>query len=101
MKLMAMLALILVCLLFIARGICALIVAGRKISKSGVEEATLKHLELLGYQVRDVVSGFTGVVTSISFDLYGCVQGLVTPPVIEKEGKKSGDSGWFDTKRLV
>ena len=35
------------------------------------------HFELLGYKVKDSVTGFTGVVTSISFELYGCVQALV------------------------
>lgn len=57
------------------------------------------HLKLLGFRVRDVVTGFAGVVTSISFDLYGCVQAIVTPDV-GKDGKQP-DAAWFDTKRLV
>ncbi len=55
------------------------------------------HLALLGFKVRDAVTGFTGVVSSISFDLYGCVQAIVTPT--QKDGKCE-DSKWFDTKRL-
>jgi hypothetical protein len=57
-----------------------------------------EHLALLGYKVRDVVTGFGGVVSSITFDLYGCVQGLVTPEK-DKEGKL-GEPFWFDVKRL-
>jgi hypothetical protein len=56
-------------------------------------------LNLLGYKVRDSVTGFTGVVTSISFDLYGCIQGIVYPE-IDKDGK-IGDQMWFDVKRLI
>ncbi len=58
-----------------------------------------KHFELLGYKVKDSVTGFTGVVTSISFELYGCVQALVHGG-IDKDGKVI-DQCWFDSKRLV
>jgi len=36
-----------------------------------------KHLEMLGKEGFDVVTGFDGVITSVSFDLYGCVQAVV------------------------
>ena len=55
-------------------------------------------MQLLGLKVREVVTGFSGVVTSVSFDLYGCVQALVSPGV--KDGKL-GDQVWFDVKRLM
>lgn len=58
-----------------------------------------EHLNLLGFKVRDVVTGFTGVVSSISFDLYGCIQAIVTPEFDPKNAKI--DSRWFDVKRLV
>ena len=45
-----------------------------------------KHLGLLGMKVIDKVTGFEGVVSSICFDLYGCVQATVTPPK-DDEGK--------------
>ena len=32
------------------------------------------HLSLLGFRALDIVSGFEGTVTSVSFELYGCVQ---------------------------
>jgi hypothetical protein len=58
-----------------------------------------EHLKLLGFKVKDVVSGLEGVVTSISFDLYGCVQAVVSRPT-NKDGEIP-ESRWFDTKRLV
>lgn len=60
-----------------------------------------EHLELLGLKVRDVVTGLAGVVTSVSFDVSGCIQGLVVPEV-DKNAKESGHDAarWFDTKRL-
>lgn len=50
-----------------------------------------KHLNLLGMKVEDKVTGFKGVVSSISFDLYGCVQAIVNPGA-DKDGKLRG--GW-------
>lgn len=57
-----------------------------------------KHLGLLGHAVEDRVSGFSGIVASVSFDLYGCIQLVVTPRV-GADGK-NGDSQWFDVSRL-
>jgi hypothetical protein len=57
-----------------------------------------KHLSLLGMKVRDRVIGFEGVVSSLSFDLYGCVQAVVSP-VVDKEGKPR-EALWFDVARL-
>jgi hypothetical protein len=60
-----------------------------------------ENLKLLGFKAKDVVTGFTGVVTSISFDLYGCVQALLAPECKEgKEGKEYPESRWFDLKRM-
>ena len=57
-----------------------------------------KHVDLLGQHARDKVTGFVGVVDSISFDLYGCVQAVVRPPAKDGEVK---DGRWFDVHRLV
>ena len=57
-----------------------------------------KHFELLGKPARDIVTGFEGVVTSLSFDLYGCVQGVITPKADAKEGIRDGH--WFDVTRI-
>lgn len=57
-----------------------------------------EHLKLLGMRVEDKVTGATGVVTSVGFDLYGCVQAVVNPG-LDKDGKQK-DSHWFDIARL-
>jgi len=57
-----------------------------------------KHLDLLGMKVEDKVTGFKGVVASVSFDLYGCIQAIVNPGIGE-DGKLM-DQAWFDINRL-
>jgi hypothetical protein len=57
-----------------------------------------KHLDLLGHYAEDRVTGAKGVVTSISFDLFGCIQALVHPG-LDKDGKLQ-DRLWFDVCRL-
>lgn len=57
-----------------------------------------KHLNMLGLKVEDRVTGFKGVVTSVGFDLYGCVQAVVNPGT-DRDGKTQ-DSSWFDIARL-
>ena len=58
-----------------------------------------KHVALLGMKVRDKVSGFHGVVSSVAFDLYGCVQVVIDPPV-DKDGTRR-DGHWFDVSRIT
>ena len=57
-----------------------------------------QQLSLLGYKVRDKITKREGVITSISFDLFGCCQAIINPG-IDKDGKQI-DSFWFDTNRL-
>lgn len=57
-----------------------------------------QHLNILGYKVKDRVTGFTGVASSVGFDLYGCVQVIVNPG-LNNEGKL-GEQCWFDIGRL-
>lgn len=57
-----------------------------------------KHFDVLGYKVEDMVTGFEGVITTVSFDLYGCIQ-VVVDPGLDKDGKPM-DSKWFDIARL-
>lgn len=59
-----------------------------------------EHFALLGHHVKDLVTGFSGVVTGICFDLYGCVQAVVTPR-FDLKPEKEVDSRYFDLKRLV
>lgn len=60
------------------------------------------HTSLLGWTVKDKVTGFRGVVTHIGIDLYGCVQAIVHPrAVAERDGsQKLEESRWFDLARL-
>lgn len=63
-------------------------------------QMTMKeHFALLGYSVRDKLTGRAGVVVSISFDISGCVQALLSAPA-DKDGKTDGSQWWCDTKRL-
>lgn len=52
----------------------------------------------LGRKVEDKATGHLGIVTSVSFDLYGCVQVLVSPQA--KNGELNV-SLWFDIERLA
>ncbi len=56
------------------------------------------HIELLGLKAKDSVTGYSGVITTVSFDLYGCVQAVITPPV-NKDGEIQ-NGNWFDVTRL-
>jgi len=58
-------------------------------------EETIQYLGLRG---RDKVTGFDGTVSSVCFDLYGCVQLALAPPV-DKDGKLP-TSHWFDVHRI-
>ncbi len=59
-----------------------------------------KHLDLLGYEVKDKVSNYTGVVISMSFDLYGCIQADVRPKELTKEDGTMRPGLWLDVSRL-
>ena len=60
--------------------------------------AVQKHVQMLGLRVKDKVTGFAGTVSSVSFDLYGCVQAVVQPDV-DNDGKPR-DGMWCDVARL-
>jgi len=57
-----------------------------------------KYLDLLGLPVTDKVSGLKGIITSVSFDLYGCIQAIVHPG-LDKDGKLA-EPIWLDIARL-
>ncbi len=57
-----------------------------------------EYFKILGHTVKDRVTGFSGTAASLCFDLYGCVQIVITPPV--GEDGKIGDGHWFDAKRI-
>lgn len=55
-------------------------------------------IALLGTTMKDRVTGQSGMVASVSFDAYGCVQAWLTGKV-GKDGK-AAESMWLDVKRL-
>lgn len=57
-----------------------------------------EHLTLLGKEAEDKVTKFKGVISSLSFELYGCVQAVLTPKVGKDGEIKEGC--WFDVTRL-
>lgn len=57
-----------------------------------------QHLDLLGKKAKDRITGVEGVITSVSFDLYGCVQCTLNRGV-DKDGKPY-DVFWFDIGRM-
>lgn len=57
-----------------------------------------RHINLLGYKAKDKVTGFSGTVDSVCFDLYGCIQ-ISLKPGVDKDGKIP-DGFWFDVTRL-
>lgn len=52
---------------------------------------------LLGLEVEDKVTGVKGIVISVSFDLFGCIQALVNPKAVNNVKQ---ELYWFDTNRL-
>lgn len=53
----------------------------------------------LGKKVEDKISKRKGIVTSVCFDLYGCIQVVVDEQKLDKEGKAM-TFGWVDINRL-
>jgi hypothetical protein len=56
-----------------------------------------KQMKFLGLKVQDKVTGFTGIVSTMSFDLYGCIQAWISP--MAKDGELK-EGRWFDVTRL-
>jgi hypothetical protein len=53
----------------------------------------------LGMKVKDVITGFAGIVTGFTEYISGCKQALVVPPVGSDGSYKDGQ--WFDRDRLA
>lgn len=54
--------------------------------------------KFMGKEVKDKITGATGTVTAIDIELYGCIQGLVTPK--NKEDGTRPETYWYDVTRL-
>ena len=59
-----------------------------------------QFIDLLGYRAKDKITGFTGVISSVCFDLYGCIQVCLTQPVDDKGQIPERANSWFDTNRV-
>ncbi|RLE24687.1 MAG: hypothetical protein DRJ50_04285, partial [Actinobacteria bacterium] len=57
-----------------------------------------KAIDLLGFRVRDVITNIEGVATSVSFDLYGCIQIVLDRGYDEKNERI--ETPWLDLVRL-
>ncbi len=55
--------------------------------------------ECLGMNARDIVTGFSGIVTSYCQYLTGCTQVSITPMCAANDGKLP-DTQWFDIQRV-
>lgn len=56
-------------------------------------------VNLLGYEGKDRITKQSGVISSIAFDLYGCIQVLLTPLKVENNTDIKVQ-GWFDINRI-
>lgn len=56
-------------------------------------------IQLLGNRGKDLVTGQEGVITSVSFDLFGCIQVILNPG--KQPDGKLGDCSWYDRNRIV
>lgn len=56
-------------------------------------------IELLGIKATDKVTGMKGIITSACFDLYGCIQVILTPYADEKNAVAEGR--WLDVNRIT
>ena len=57
------------------------------------------RIELLGFEGKDRITGIVGVIDSLSFDLYGCVQVSVRQRSVKDDGEMP-KGYWFDVTRV-
>lgn len=56
------------------------------------------YMDLMGKTAVDKVTGYKGIVTCVTFDLYGCTQVVLTPPM--KEDMTTNSGKYFDLNRI-
>ena len=59
----------------------------------------IRHIELLGCNAKDRITDLEGVIESVCFDLYGCIQASIKPTKLDKDGCIQ-DGYWVDVTRL-
>jgi len=68
-------------------------------SNYGAKAASRLFKIKMGAKVKDVITGFVGVVTARTEWLSGCVRYLVSPQKLDKEGKPV-EGQWIDEQQL-
>ncbi len=58
----------------------------------------MTNKSMLGYIVKDIVTGFQGTVTGVVSYLTGCDQFLIQPKI--KSGNEFIEARWFDENRI-
>lgn len=61
----------------------------------------MKRHSLMGTQVKDLITGVTGMVTAVTQYITGCDQLLVSVPPDPEKPNVMPDSIWLDDSRLV
>lgn len=64
-----------------------------KATRFADESIVAAGIDLLGYEYSQIMTGFIGNATIVSFDLYGCIEVGLQPPV-DKDGKNQ-DARWI------
>lgn len=59
---------------------------------------SIEYIKLLGSLAKDRITDYEGVITSVSFDLYGCIQVVLAQRKIDEKGENC--VRWFDINRL-
>jgi len=54
----------------------------------------------LGYEAKDMITGFKGIVTSVTQWMTGCDRLLIQPQDLDKDGKPV-DASWFDENQVI
>lgn len=55
------------------------------------------YMQWLGYEAKDLVTGFEGIIECVNFDLYGCVQYIVRS---KRNKDNESHSEYFDVTRI-
>ena len=57
-------------------------------------------IDLLGKKGKDKITGFKGIITSVSFDLYGCIQVILNPGKVGKDRLIIPTTNLIDLNRI-
>lgn len=61
---------------------------------------TEKCVSYLGFKAKDKVTGAKGMISTVCFDVYGCIQVILDPQKVNKDGTVGKNIGWIDINRV-